>query len=193
MIYNDIMFGTDHLTSMLYEANLPYLDTPLTWEDAERRDPCDGKVRTQARLLSDQGSPEMRNWQLLYCWFEGVAFLPYGHRLSNNVKGLIPAIDASAAAMRRYLRGPLGTARNQGTFRHATERLIEEAEKNPQKAMRRPWAAQLKFVSRPKSRTSPRLCAKTAPLFPYQICFVFYLLWMVHLSEPFGRRSAGLF
>eukprot|EP00392_Amoebophrya_sp_AT5.2_P012708 g12815.t1 len=138
-----LMFGYECVKGALRGRDVKWDDIDTELWDPEY-DPTDGLIRMQCHLLTDQASSEQRAWQSLHQELPGVAFLPLGHRLSNNCKDIVPELSRAAAAFRRYLRGPMSSCRNQGILMTTLKNLIKEAHESSKKASERPYAEQLK-------------------------------------------------
>eukprot|EP00392_Amoebophrya_sp_AT5.2_P008346 g8367.t1 len=101
------------------------------------------KLELTIHGLADQGSPELRLLLLLYVFLPGTWRMPVNHRLSNNLRDLIPQISARAAAIRRFLVGPFHTKENQGRIRNSQRSLKAEAETRPDLSLERPYGKEL--------------------------------------------------
>eukprot|EP00392_Amoebophrya_sp_AT5.2_P008500 g8527.t1 len=134
--------GVKSVDNIIRPRGLTFLTIDLdTW------DPLGGaalfptvNLRLQAHLLCDQGSPELRTLQLALHMLPGIAKEPPFHRLSNNLKNLIPEIALAAAGIKSWFCGPFGSGGNQGRLRNSQASLLKEAKNDLPAASKRKYA-----------------------------------------------------
>ncbi len=96
--------------------------------------------KTILNIMSDQGSAELRMWQILQLYVDGTARLPIQHRLNNNTMNLLTAIKNFCDACRSYLHGPKGSGGNKGQMIKMWEKLEQEYVDDPERCSARKFA-----------------------------------------------------